>query len=148
MRVCNWKLFSYFSTRTYAVGTQENRLNETVLLSTQNTCLNRWIRKKSHFINIHLKGKLIWTLKRSSKAKARATDKDLGQLVFTKKICSQSFFKISNSFNQFFLTVHYLIFQTYWTLQSPLQDLICHSYDNFSAFQLCFCLSFLIHLWL
>ena len=28
--------FSYFSTKTYVVGTQKNRLNETVLLSTQN----------------------------------------------------------------------------------------------------------------
>ena len=32
--------FSYFSTKTYVVGTQKNRLNETVLLSTQNTYLN------------------------------------------------------------------------------------------------------------
>ena len=32
--------FSYFSTKTYVVGTQKNRLNETVLLSTQNTRLN------------------------------------------------------------------------------------------------------------
>ena len=29
---------SYFSTKTYVVGTQKNRLNETVLLSTQNIC--------------------------------------------------------------------------------------------------------------
>ena len=28
--------FFYFSTKTYFVGTQKNRLNETVLLSTQN----------------------------------------------------------------------------------------------------------------
>ena len=28
--------FSYFSTKTYVVGTQKNRLNETVLLRTQN----------------------------------------------------------------------------------------------------------------
>ena len=32
----NFKEFSYFSTKTYVVGTQKNRLNETVLLSTQN----------------------------------------------------------------------------------------------------------------
>ena len=32
--------FSYFSMKTYVVGTQKNRLIETVLLSTQNTCLN------------------------------------------------------------------------------------------------------------
>ena len=32
--------FSYFSTKTYVVGTQKNRLHETVLMSTQNTCLN------------------------------------------------------------------------------------------------------------
>ena len=31
---------SYFSTKTYVVGTQKNRLTETVLLSTQNICLN------------------------------------------------------------------------------------------------------------
>ena len=34
------KLFSYFSTKTYVVGTQKNRLNETVLLSTKNICCN------------------------------------------------------------------------------------------------------------
>ena len=33
-----WKII--FSSKTYVVGTQKNRLNETVLLSTQNTCLN------------------------------------------------------------------------------------------------------------
>ena len=32
-------IFSCFSTKT-CVGTQKNRLDETVLLSTQNTCLN------------------------------------------------------------------------------------------------------------
>ena len=32
--------FSYFSTKTYVVGTQKNRLNETFLLGTQNICLN------------------------------------------------------------------------------------------------------------
>ena len=31
--------FSYFLTKTYVLGTQKNLLNETVLLSTQNTCL-------------------------------------------------------------------------------------------------------------
>ena len=31
------KIF-YFSTKTYVVGTQKNRLNETVLLSTKNKC--------------------------------------------------------------------------------------------------------------
>ena len=31
------------------MGTQKNRLNETVLLSTQNTCLNWWVRKKLQF---------------------------------------------------------------------------------------------------
>ena len=39
--------FSYFSTKTYGVGTQKNRLNETVLLSTQNMCLYCWVRKKN-----------------------------------------------------------------------------------------------------
>ena len=32
--------FPYSSNKTYVVGAQKNRLNETVLLSTQNTCLN------------------------------------------------------------------------------------------------------------
>ena len=30
---------------TYVMGTQKNRLDETVLLSAQNTCLNWWLRK-------------------------------------------------------------------------------------------------------
>ena len=47
--VRNWKLLSYFSIKTYVVGTQKNRLNETVLFSTHNICLNWWIRKKSLF---------------------------------------------------------------------------------------------------
>ena len=34
------KYFSYFSIKMYVVGTNKNRPNETVLLSTQNTCLN------------------------------------------------------------------------------------------------------------
>ena len=32
------KWFFYFSSKTYVVGTQKNRLDETVLLSTQNKC--------------------------------------------------------------------------------------------------------------
>ena len=39
----------YLLNKTHVVGTQKNHLNETVLLSTQNTCLNGWIRKLSHF---------------------------------------------------------------------------------------------------
>ena len=31
------------------MGAQKNRLNETVLLSTPNVCLNRWVRKKYNF---------------------------------------------------------------------------------------------------
>ena len=39
IRVRTEIFFSYFSTETYVVGTQMNRLNEMVLLNTQNTCL-------------------------------------------------------------------------------------------------------------
>ena len=35
LRVHIKKTISYFSTKTYVVGTQKNHLNETVLLSTQ-----------------------------------------------------------------------------------------------------------------
>ena len=48
-RVHNRKLFYDFSTKTYVVGTQKNRLDETVLLTTQNTCFNGWVRNKSQF---------------------------------------------------------------------------------------------------
>ena len=41
--------FSYFSTKTYVVGTQKNRLIETVLLSNQNISSNLWVRKYLHF---------------------------------------------------------------------------------------------------
>ena len=37
LRVRNKKNI-FFLTKTYVVGTQKNRLNETVLLSTQNIC--------------------------------------------------------------------------------------------------------------
>ena len=37
VRVCNRKLYFLFI-KTNVVGTQKNRLNETVLLSTPNTC--------------------------------------------------------------------------------------------------------------
>ena len=47
----NW--FSYFSIKTCVVGTQKNRLNETVLLSTQNTCLNWCVRKWFQFYVKH-----------------------------------------------------------------------------------------------
>ena len=40
IRERNKKLFSYFSTKTYVVGTKKNRLNEKVLLDTHNICLN------------------------------------------------------------------------------------------------------------
>ena len=43
------KYFSYFTTKTYVVCAQKNRLNETVLLNTQNTCLNWWVRKYLEF---------------------------------------------------------------------------------------------------
>ena len=50
--------FSYSSPKTYVVGDQKNRLNETVLLSTQNKCLNEWKRKFSQF---YAKNFFIWT---------------------------------------------------------------------------------------
>ena len=40
IRVRTRKLFSYFTTKTYVVGTQKNRVIETYLLSTQNKCFN------------------------------------------------------------------------------------------------------------
>ena len=45
IRVKTLKLFSYFSTKNYVVGTQKNSLNENVLLSIQNINFNRWLRK-------------------------------------------------------------------------------------------------------
>ena len=54
IRVGNWNLFSYFSTKTYVVGTQKNRLDETVLLSTQNTCLNWWITGPMRVLDVKI----------------------------------------------------------------------------------------------
>ena len=45
----NQKYFFHSSTETYVVGTQKNRLSETVLLSTHNTCLDLPIRKYWQF---------------------------------------------------------------------------------------------------
>ena len=38
MRVCKQNKYSYFSTKSYVLGAQKNRLIETVLLSTHNIC--------------------------------------------------------------------------------------------------------------
>ena len=38
VKSANEKIFFFISTKTYVVGTQKNRLDETVLLSTQNIC--------------------------------------------------------------------------------------------------------------
>ena len=45
IRVCNWKIFFLFLNQNICFGTPKNHLDETVLLSPQNTCLNWWIRK-------------------------------------------------------------------------------------------------------
>ena len=46
MRVRDIYLFYHFLTVTYVVVIRENRLNETVLLITQNTCIKRWVSKQ------------------------------------------------------------------------------------------------------
>ena len=48
-RVRTKKFVFLFLDQTYVVGTQKNRLNETVLLSTQNICSSLWIRKYLKF---------------------------------------------------------------------------------------------------
>ena len=40
----NWKIIFISHPKHIVVGTQKNTLNEMVLLSTQNTCLNYWVR--------------------------------------------------------------------------------------------------------
>ena len=52
----------------YVVGTQKNHLIETVLLSIENNCLNRWIRKQAqkYSHNICLAGPMKQTTKRTS----------------------------------------------------------------------------------
>ena len=57
------KCFLYFSSKTYVVGTQKSRLNETVLLSTQNTCLNEWVRKSLKISKTYCRA---WSIHRPS----------------------------------------------------------------------------------
>ena len=40
---------SYFSTKTYVVGSQKNHLHEMVLLNTQNICLN-WLETNDNVL--------------------------------------------------------------------------------------------------
>ena len=42
IRSCSSKLIFFFLNKTYVVGAQKNRLNETVLLSTQTHVLTAW----------------------------------------------------------------------------------------------------------
>ena len=53
-------MFSYFSTKTYVMGTQKNRLIELVLLRTQNKCLNRMIRKYAQFYAYNFVYQVLW----------------------------------------------------------------------------------------
>ena len=59
-RVCNEKLLSFFSTKTYVVGTQKNGLNGKALLSTQNMLklmgkkIFTILRKKNVYLIFHL----------------------------------------------------------------------------------------------
>ena len=45
----NRTIVFYFSAKTYVVGTQKNRLDETVLFSTPNICSKLWVRKYLQF---------------------------------------------------------------------------------------------------
>ena len=47
-------IFFYFWTKTYVVGTQKNRLNETFLLSTQNIGFDLWLRKNYKFLMVKM----------------------------------------------------------------------------------------------
>ena len=81
-------LFSYFSTETYVVGSQKNRLNETVLLSTQNLCYNWSIRKYWQFYA--QKFCLSWPMTAKtpiSKHKKRGVARSLTFLFFNENIC-------------------------------------------------------------
>ena len=40
---------SHVTAHYYVVGTQKNRLNETVILSTQNICLDCWLENNYNF---------------------------------------------------------------------------------------------------
>ena len=64
-------LFSYFSTKTYVVGTQKNRLIKTVLLSTQNICspssflLSPSSSSPNNYFLISQPKHMLWVLKRT-----------------------------------------------------------------------------------
>ena len=55
--------FLYVSSKTYVVGTQKSRVNETVLLSTQNTYLNEWVRKSLKISKTYCRA---WSIHRPS----------------------------------------------------------------------------------
>ena len=56
--VSTWKIFSYFSTKTYVVGTEKNCCKEMVLLSTQNTLFKLMDKK----INTNLGSNILFIL--------------------------------------------------------------------------------------
>ena len=69
-----WNIIFFISHPKHSVGTQKNRLNETVPLSTQNTGSNKWVRKqlKVYENKISLSGsmnsntkRMVWVLKRT-----------------------------------------------------------------------------------
>ena len=59
LRVCNRKIISYFSTKTYVVYTQKNRLNEKVLLK-RTVSMRCFFEHPKHMLKIM--GKKIFTI--------------------------------------------------------------------------------------
>ena len=49
LQVCTKKIIFLFLTKTNVVGTQKNRLDDTILLSNQNIYLNWWVRNYLQF---------------------------------------------------------------------------------------------------
>ena len=79
--------FSYFSTKTYVVGTQKNRLNKTVLLSTQNICLDYWVKKTIAFLRSIFLLNWAYAVSRELVGCIWVSTRDLGILIAYAQIC-------------------------------------------------------------
>ena len=101
---------SYFLSKTYVVGTQKNRLNETVLLSTLNICLNCWVRKYSQFYVVYLFVNLYLTFLLASSSRFSS----IIHRCFEFSPFSKSFSRISRK--AFVLRIHIGQFSGFWYL--------------------------------
>ena len=81
------------------MGTQKNRLNETVLLSTQNIYYNLWVRNYLQFYAEKVVYLHLWICKTNCDHKNLGSDEAISGTKFDKHYAHRSMYTYDNSLN-------------------------------------------------